>query len=280
MMTLFAESAKHLKKGKTARYTKYAFASGEVACTLQANVRGKGSRVIANITPDPASFFEVLALHQLLKDREASTITLVLPYLSYAREDRSTDNAQASLGLMVAEHLRATGANISVLDLHSQKVLKALGGRATEITAIPLLAKEVGKLGPVDVVVAPDNGAVHRAGRFAKELPGSPRIATIIKTRPAPGTAKAGKLTGKVKGAHCVIVDDMIDTGGTIAEAVRLLTKHGAKSIRVAVTHGIFSKNAKARLASLPVTAIFVTNSLPQKPHKKFVIVDISGLLT
>ncbi|MBI2551148.1 ribose-phosphate pyrophosphokinase [Candidatus Uhrbacteria bacterium] len=256
------------------------FADGEPAYRLSTVVKDEPVRLIASVTADPASFFELLSLHQLLQDGGAPSIQIVIPYLCFSRLDKRTKTGEARLGIMVARQIKATKAHLVVLDVHSPRILRALGQRAEEITAIPLLAKSIGDSGPVDVVVAPDKGARDRAKRFADALGSSPRLAFISKKRPAANVAKATRLVGDVQGSRCVIVDDMIDTGGTIAEAVRLLRAHGSASIRIAATHGIFSAGAREKLAALPVEQIIVTNSLPQTPHQRIRVVDATTLLS
>jgi ribose-phosphate pyrophosphokinase len=184
---------------------------------------------------------------------------------------------------MVAELLRnLQPAELRVLDVHSPRIVEALGPRAIELSALPLFAEHVSHVSrgePVDVVVAPDAGARHRAQTLAAQLVPNAEVVIVEKTRPKPNVAVARTISGDGKGRHVVIVDDMIDTGGTICEAVRLVSDGGAQSIRLAATHGIFSQDARERISRLPVRDTWVTNSLPQRPHEQIRVLDITPIL-
>ncbi len=147
------------------------------------------------------------------------------------------------------------------------------------MSALPLFAAALAKR-PPEVIVAPDAGSVTRARLLAELLGSRPAVALIDKVRPRPNVAYAKRLHGAVRGKEVLIVDDMIDTGGTLAEAVKLLIEQGAASVRIAATHGIFSGGAAERLAGLPVGEILVANTLPQPRRRKIRRLDIVPLLT
>jgi ribose-phosphate pyrophosphokinase len=147
------------------------------------------------------------------------------------------------------------------------------------LSALPLFAEHLSRGEPVDVVVAPDAGALRRARSLAGQLVPKAEVVIIEKRRPEPNVAVARTICGDVKGKRVVIIDDMIDTGGTICEAVRLVSEHGAGSIRIAATHGIFSRDARERIVRLPVRDTWVTNSLPQPPHERTQVLDITPIL-
>jgi len=147
------------------------------------------------------------------------------------------------------------------------------------LSALPLIAAAVAKR-PPEVIVAPDAGSVPRARRLAALLESKAEIALIDKVRPRPNVAYAKRLHGAVRGKEVLIVDDMIDTGGTLAEAVKLLREQGAAGVRIAATHGLFSAGALERLASLPVGEILITNTLPQVRRPRLHRLDIVPLLT
>ena len=261
-------------------YETVRFSDGEHGYRLTEDVNGQPVTLLASVTPDPASLFDLLALFRLLGDNGSQTPSVVIPYLGYARQDRPAQAGEGSLGVMVAELLRnLQPAELRVLDVHSPRIVEALGPRAIELSALPLFADQFARGEPVDVVVAPDAGARRRAQTLADRLVPKAEVAIVEKTRPRPNVAVARTISGDVKGKHVVIVDDMIDTGGTICEAVRLVSERGARSIRLAATHGIFSQDARERIIRRPVRDTWVTNSLPQPAHERIQVLDITPIL-
>jgi ribose-phosphate pyrophosphokinase len=261
-------------------YETIPFADGERGYRLTEDVKGLAVTLLASVTPDPASLFELLALFRLLGDNGSQTPLVVIPYLGYARQDRPARTGEGSLGVMVAELLRnLQPAELRVLDVHSQRILEALGPRAIEVSALPLFADQLARGERVDVVVAPDAGARRRAQALADRLVPNAEVVFVEKTRPRPNVAVARTISGDVEAKCVVIVDDMIDTGGTICEAVRLVSERGARSIRLAATHGIFSHDARERISRLPVRDTWVTNSLPQPAHERIQVLDITPIL-
>lgn len=255
------------------------FADGERSYRLARGFGGENAVLIGSIIPNPESFFELLAIANLLETNGVKKLKLIIPYLGYARQDRSARKGEGAIGIMVAKNLKNLKlARIGVLEPHSPLIFHALGKQAEVINVAPLFAKELAKT-PIDIVIAPDKGAAERAVRLAKQL--GPKIKTgfIEKIRPRPNVAVAKYLRGDVRKKNVLIFDDMIDTGGTIIQAVKFLKKHGAKQINVAATHGIFSQNARQRLTRLSIKKILITNSLPQVKHDKIKILDIVPLI-
>ena len=285
-MKLFvADSANHLKKNlkkygcEIAKYESYAFADGEHGYRLKENVRGKSVAIIASILPNPGSLFEIMVLHHLALENGARETTLVIPYLGYARQDRPARPGEGSIGIMVMEWLQRTNPSKLILfDVHSDLIRKTFRPFVTELSALPLIADAFAKH-PPDVIVSPDAGFVSGAQTLQKLLKPKPGLAVIEKVRPKPNVAIARHFHGDVRGKDVVIVDDMIDTGGTLSEAVKLVSQKGAQSIRLAATHGIFSGEARNHLARLPVKEILITNTLPQIRSPKIRILDISPLI-
>ena len=172
---------------------------------------------------------------------------------------------------MVAELLRGMNpSRLTLIDVHSDLIRKACEAPAKELSALPLFVKSLLKR-PPDVVVSPDAGYLSRANQLAGLLAPPPVVAVIDKVRPRPNRAIAKCLHGDVRGKDVVLVDDIIDTGRTLIEAVKLVIREGAKTIRLAATHGIFSDNARKRLAGLPIDEILVTNTLPRSAIRKSV---------
>jgi ribose-phosphate pyrophosphokinase len=284
MKLFIADSAKHLRQNvrkygcEIGRYVSYAFADGEFGYRLRENVRGARVVLMASVLPNPTSFFEILSLHRLLLENNARETIIVIPYLGYARQDRPTRPGEGSIGGMVIEWLQKMNPSQLILfDVHSDLIRKVFRPFVTEISALPLIADALGKH-PPDVIVSPDIGFVKNVGKLQNLLKPKPDLAVIEKERPRPNVAVAKHLHGDVRGKDVLIADDIIDTGGTLSEAVKLVTRHGARSIRLAATHGIFSGKARDRLISLPIKEILVTNTLPQIRSPRIRVLDISPL--
>jgi len=282
MKLFIADSAKHLRRNlikygcEIGRYESYVFADGERGYRLRENVKGERVGLIAAVLPNPGSLFEISALHRLIRENSARETTIVIPYLGYARQDRPTRPGEGSLGIMVVELLeRMKPSRLIFVDVHSESIRKAFRPFATELSALSLIAHTLEKH-PPDVIVSPDAGFVSMAGRLQKLLKPKPDLAVIEKVRPRPNVAVARHLHGDVRGKDVLIADDMIDTGGTLSEAVKLVSQNGARDIRLAATHGIFSGEARRRLISLPIKEILVTNTLPQIRFPGIRILDIS----
>jgi ribose-phosphate pyrophosphokinase len=281
MKSFLTDATVHLRSsltrhgGTIGRYRTSAFADRERRYLLKEDVKGGAVAIIASVLPAPESLFDLLALHRLLLENGSAGIDLIVPYLGYARQDRSDGRETAAIGVMVAELLRQTKTSrLVVFDIHSERIRKALGPSVIELSALPLIAAAVANR-PPEAIIAPDAGSVERARRLAELILPHPEIAMIDKVRPRPNVAVAKRLQGDVQGKSVLIIDDMIDTGGTLVEAVKLVLEHGAATIRIAATHGIFSGGAIERLSQLPVSGILVTNTLPQVRHPKIRCLDI-----
>jgi ribose-phosphate pyrophosphokinase len=243
-------------------------------------VSGISVGIVGSILPDPRSFFDLAALHHLARENGARKVALLVPYLGYARQDRPSRPGEGSIGLMVVGLLqRLKASRLFLIDIHSDSLRKAFGPSTRELSALPLFAQALSKR-PPDVVVSPDRGYLSRAKQFIHLFDPSPEVAVIDKVRPRPNVAIARKLHGDVRGKSVLLLDDIIDTGRTLAEAVRLVLREGAKSVRLAATHGIFSGDAGMRLSRLPVEEILVTNTLPQPRRAKLRTLDIASLFS
>ncbi len=264
---------------KTGRYTKEKFKDKQRWYSLLTKVKRQNTAVVASILPDPETFLDLISLHRLLKEERAQSRIIVITYFAYARQDVTDEQGRAAIGMMMAEIIRNTNPTaIHTIDIHSDKIQKMLGPDAKKASAIPLFAKELQNKG-VEVLVAPDKGAIDRVNRMATIMNGSIKKAYIEKSRPRVDVVKATSLSGDVKDKHVAIVDDMITTGATITEAVRLLRKNGAKKITVCATHGIFTNNARTRLARLGLAEIIVANTIKQIRSKGFKTINIAPLI-
>ncbi len=285
MKLFLAESAKHLKPNlirhrfKVARYESYLFSDGERGYRLKEAVKDESVAIIASILPDPSSVFEALALHRVVVENAPRKATLVIPYLGYARQDRPCHSGEGGIGVMVVELLQTMNpSELIFFDVHSDSIRKAFRPFVKELSALPLIANALAKH-PPDVIVSPDAGFVSGAERLSRLFKPKPTLSVIEKVRPKPNVAIARRLHGDVRAKDVLIVDDMIDTGGTVSEAVKLVFQKGAESVRLAATHGIFSGQARNRLSRLPVKEILITNTLPQARSPKIRILDITPLV-
>lgn len=268
-MTIFlTPSAAHLRStlvragSGLGRYDVVRYPNGEWTVRLTQRIRGDAI-VVGNVTPSAESLLQMVALVQALDEIDAR-VSLAIPHLAFARLDRLTARGESALGIAVARLLASLPVRtISVLDPHSDAIVRALGPRTKRLSALSHVAALLRDAG-IDAVVAPDRGALPRARKLATLLPGRVGVAWIEKTRLGPGKTRAEKLHGSVRGKNVLVVDDMIDSGDTIRTAVRLLAASGASDMRVAATHGVFSKGARAMLARLPIRELIITDSLPQ----------------
>jgi ribose-phosphate pyrophosphokinase len=285
MKLFLADSTKHLARNiknygfKVGQYESYVFADGERGYRLKQDINGEPVVFIGSVLPNPESLFEILAFHRLARDNGARDIIFFIPYLGYARQDRPTRSGEGSIGRMVIETLqRMNPSKLILFDVHSDLIRRTFRPFVVELSALPLLSGYFAKH-PPDVVVSPDAGFISRAAKLQKLLKPKPSLATIEKVRPKPNVAIAKHLHGDVRGKDVLIVDDMIDTGGTLSEAVKLVSQDGACSIRLAATHGIFSGEARNRLNRLPIKEVLITNTLPQVRFPKIRILDITPLV-
>ncbi|MBU0531746.1 MAG: ribose-phosphate diphosphokinase [Candidatus Uhrbacteria bacterium] len=285
MIIFLNDTAKHLQTNlnrrplRTGKYKIGHYADGAPWYRLETDIKRQNVAVVASLTQDVACLIDLLALHRLCKEGKAGDRILLIPYFGFARQDRFTRYGECPLGLLMAEMIRNTNpSRVITIDIHSPKVLAALGAKAKDVSALPLFAKELHKK-DIEVLVAPDRGAVPRIQALNKLMGGKLKIATIHKTRPRADVARAEVIKGNVKDKRVAVIDDMITTGGTIVEAVKLLNKRGANSITVCATHGVFTKNARDRLAKLKLDEIIVTNTLPQTRQAGFKILNIAPLI-
>lgn len=245
------------------------FKNGETYVKLNEDVDGK-SVIIINSGNDPVNdnLMEFKQLIDASKRNGAEKITAVVPYLPYSRQDRLSEDGESLAAKMVAEDIERTGANkVITVDLHSSQIQGFFDIPVKNISAIPIFAdyfkSKHNNIQNSFVVVSPDAGGEKRAKKLAKEL-GTP-VSVISKERAEHNKAEAVSISGDVEGKNCILVDDMIDTAGSITSAVKMLKNNGANDIYIAATHGIFSGNAFDNIKNCPVKEVIVTDSLPLK---------------
>lgn len=246
------------------------FADGEVLARSPDSVRGKTVYVIqSTATPVSERLMELLIFIDGLRNAKAKEINLVVPYYGFCRQDRIARAGEPITAKLVADLLETVGINrIITMDLHTPQIQGFFSCPVDDLSAIPLFGEYYRKklsdqgISSKDVaVVSPDHGSIHRARDLASELPDS-SIAIIDKRRPAPNTAEVVNVVGEVRGKTCIIIDDIIDTAGTILASAEALMSHGAKEVYVGGTHAVFSNGAGEKLLESPIKDIVVTNSI------------------
>ncbi|MES3039186.1 MAG: ribose-phosphate pyrophosphokinase [Bdellovibrionota bacterium] len=242
------------------------FADGEIQCEIHESVRGEDIYVIQSTCPPVnQSYMELFIMLDALKRASAAHITAVIPYYGYARQDRKVAPRAPISAKCMADLLSTAGAQrVVAVDLHAAQIQGFFNVPVDHLFAIPTLARawaeKVGK-GSDFVAVSPDAGGVERTRAFAKRIDAS--LAIIDKRRSGPNEAKAFHLIGDVKGKTAVIVDDMIDTAGTLTQAVDSLYQNGAKKVFAVATHPVLSGPAVKRLTESNLEKIWVSNTIP-----------------
>ncbi|WP_427016714.1 ribose-phosphate diphosphokinase [Pseudarthrobacter sp. P1] len=253
----------------------YDFANGEIYVRSPESVRGKDVFIIQS-HPAPLNnwLMEQLIMCDSFKRASARRITVVSPFYPYARQDKKGRGREPISARLVADLYKTSGADrIMSVDLHTAQIQGFFDGPVDHLFAIPLLADYIRTRVEADniTVVSPDTGRVRVAEQWAERLGGAP-LAFVHKSRDltVPNQAVSKTVVGQIEGRTCVLIDDMIDTGGTIAGAVRVLKDAGAKDVIIAATHAVFSDPAAQRLAECGAREVVVTNTLPIPAAKRF----------
>lgn len=246
------------------------FADGEILCESLESVRDRNCYIIqSTCKPVNENLMEILIFVDALKRASAKTITVIIPYYGYARQDRVNKPRQPISARLVADLLKAAGVHrVVCVDLHAPQIQGFFSCLVDEVTAIPLLASHF--LNKVDsdwVTVSPDHGGVNRARKVAEIL--NTPIAIIDKRRKRPNEAEVMNIIGDVKGKHCLMVDDIIDTAGSCLEGAKALLKQGALDVSIAATHGIFSDPAPERMREGTFKEIVITDSIVLREDMK-----------
>ncbi|GAA1116969.1 ribose-phosphate diphosphokinase [Citricoccus alkalitolerans] len=265
----------------------YDFANGEIYVRSGESVRGKDIFVIQS-HPAPLNnhLMEQLLMLDSFKRASAKRITAISPFYPYARQDKKGRGREPISARLVADMYRTAGADrIMSVDLHTAQIQGFFDGPVDHLFAVPLLSDYIRTKteGEELTVVSPDTGRVRVAEQWAERLGGAP-LAFVHKSRDltVPNQAVSKQVVGQVEGRTCVLIDDMIDTGGTIAGAVRVLKEAGAKDVIIAATHAVFSDPAAQRLAESGAREVVVTNTLPIPEEKRFdalTVLSIAPLL-
>lgn len=259
------------------------FSDGEIHIRLNESVRGSDVYVIQS-TCDPVNqhLMELLVMVDALKRASARTINVVIPYYGYARQDRKTRARDPITSKLVANLIETAGADrIITMDLHATQIQGFFDIPVDHLLGVPILGDHFTKKALDDVVVvSPDHGGVIRARKLAERLE-SP-IAIIDKRRPEPNVAEVMNIVGDVKGKTAIIIDDIIDTAGTISLAANALLDYGAKKVYACCTHPVFSGPAIQRIKESNITEMIVTNTIPlgeEKQLDKIRVLSVAPLI-
>ncbi|RCJ24580.1 phosphoribosylpyrophosphate synthetase [Nostoc sp. ATCC 43529] len=259
------------------------FPDGEVNVRLLESVRQKSVFILQSTAPPVNDrLVELLAFADACRRAAASRITAIIPYFGYARADKRHGRREPITASMVAEVLQAVGINhVVTLDLHTLQIEGFFRIPVDSLTAVPIFCEAIRHyLPPNFVVVSPDTGRVQMATQYAQKLDSS--VVVLHKHRISGTQTEVTRVVGDVKGCACLIIDDMISTGGTLAKSIEALLKAEARpEIIIAATHGLFVKEARAKLSHPSVKAIFVTDSVTPKETdwQQLKIVSIAPLI-
>ena len=246
----------------------YQFANSEIYVRFEESVRGSDAFVIQSHTaPINEWIMEHLIMVDALKRASAKRITVVMPFYGYARQDKKHRGREPISARLMADMFKTAGADrLIAVDLHTAQIQGFFDGPVDHLMALPILSEYVSRRYGHEqlAVVSPDAGRIKVAEQWSNRLGGAP-LAFIHKTRDInrPNESVANRVVGQVEGRICVLVDDMIDTGGTIVKAAEALMKDGAAGVVIAATHAILSDPAVDRLKNSPATEVVVTNTLP-----------------
>lgn len=240
------------------------FSDGEIFCQLEENVRGADVFVVQpTCTPVNENLMELLILLDTLKRSSATRVTAVIPYYGYARQDKKDKPRVPISAKMVADLISTAGADrILTMDLHASQIQGFFDVPVDHLFAAPVVLEAIRDLNLPDLtIVSPDAGGVERARAIAKRLDAD--LAIVDKRRIAPNTAEVMNLIGDVEGRTAFVIDDIIDTAGTLTKTARALAELGARRILAAGVHGVLSGPALDRVNASPIEAIYVTNTTP-----------------
>jgi len=261
------------------------FSDGETFCEIRENVRGLDTYVIQpTSSPVNDNLMELLIMCDALRRASAEGITAVIPYYGYARQDRKVAPRTPITSKLVADLLVAAGVTrVVCVDLHAGQIQGFFNIPFDHLHALPVFLEDYLKqrFNEETVFVSPDAGGVERARAYSKRL--GAMLAIIDKRRDRPNVSEVMHLIGDVKGRDCIIIDDMIDTAGTLCNAARAVMEHGARRVVACATHGVLSGPAVQRIEQSPLEEVVVTNTIPLSEEaracKKIRVLSVARLL-
>ena len=242
------------------------FSDGEIFVEIGENVRGVNCFILqSTCSPPNRNLMELLIMIDALKRASAGSIVAIVPYYGYGRQDRKVKPRTPISSKLVADLITAAGADRLVsIDLHAGQIQGFFNIPVDHLYAMPVFIDHLRSRGFVKedaVVISPDAGGVERARAFAKRIESS--MAIIDKRRPQPNVSEVMNIIGDVKGKHAVIIDDMIDTAGTVTQAAKVILDRGAKSVMACVTHGVLSGPAIQRINDSVLSDVIITDTIP-----------------
>lgn len=260
------------------------FSDGEIQINIEESIRGCDVYIIQSTSaPVNQHLMELLIMVDALKRASAATINVVIPYYGYARQDRKARAREPITAKLVADIIQEAGADrVITLDLHAPQIQGFFNIPVDQLVGVPILGDYWSEKNLEDVViVSPDHGGVSRARQLAERLKAP--IAIIDKRRPRPNVAEVMNIVGKVDGKTAILIDDMIDTAGTISLAANALIKNGAKEVYACCTHPVLSGPAMERINNSPIKELVVTNSIvlpKEKQIDKVVTLSVAPLIS
>lgn len=259
------------------------FSDGELNIEYLESVRNEDVVIVQSLYPNThTSLVEACLLATAAKQSKARSVILAIPYVCYSRQDRAEGRSPISIA-WIADVLAASGVDrVLVVDIHSDQSIGFFRKRAEYLYASPVHVQEIRRLRlKKPIIVSPDVGGIKRARKYSKKL--GLGLAVIDKRRPKPNVAEVEHMLGDVKGKNCLVVDDMMDTAGTMTKGVEFLMDQGAKDVRVFVTHGILSGPAISRIKKSSVKKVYITDTIAQpaivSSCDKFKILSVGKLL-
>jgi ribose-phosphate pyrophosphokinase len=259
------------------------FADGEISVRIDENVRGNDVFILQPTNPPAENIMELLLLIDAARRASAARITCVMPYYGYARQDRK-DQPRVPIGAkLMANMIMAAGVDrVLGVDFHQHQLQGFFDVPVDHLYAMPVFTAHYRKMQLHDpVVVAPDVGSAKMARGFAKRL--NATLAIIDKRRPQPNVSEVVNVVGEVEGHDCILVDDMIDTAGTVTEASRALKTLGAQDIYICATHALLSGPAKSRINDAPIKEVAVTDTIAmpdERRPRQLVVLSVGELLS
>lgn len=242
------------------------FSDGEIAVEIMENVRGKDVFIMQpTCNPTNDNLMELMLMVDAIRRSSAYRITTVIPYFGYSRQDRRPRSARVPISArVVADMITRVGANrVLTVDLHADQIQGFFDIPVDNVYASPVLLSDIWrKKYPNMIVVSPDVGGVVRARALAKRLDGA-ELAIVDKRRPGPNEAKVMNIIGDVEDRTCILIDDMVDTAGTLCEAARVLKEEGARCVVSYCTHAVLSGSAVERIAASMMDELVVTDTIP-----------------
>lgn len=246
------------------------FADGEILFEGKESFRGDNVYIVqSTCAPVTERLMEILVCCDALKRANAKTITCIMPYFGYARQDRKARARQPITARLVADLLQVAGCNrVVCTDLHASQIQGFFNIPVDDVSALPIFYRYFKEMDLQDIVcVSPDHGGVVRTSKLAEKL-GAP-IAIIDKRRPRPNVAEIVAIVGDVKDKNCIIVDDLVDTAGTLCKAAEKLIELGAKKVYAAISHGVLSDPACERISASHLEKLVITDTIPLCEDKK-----------